>query len=157
MFGIGESIAVVSGVLSTLKSLNDALSTIRESGANAGRLANLMGKYDDVQQKIQEVEKSKAGVLSVKESMQIQIAKRQAETFHQQLKDAMLMSGQGHQYNEIMKRIEDSKIAHERAVKKLKIAKLKRRKQVKEFTTYAFIAFLTWCIAMAIIYGAFRV
>ncbi len=157
MFGIGESIAIVSGVLSTLKSLNDSLATIRESGANAGSLAHLMGKYDDVQQKIQEVEKSKAGVLSVKESMQIQIAKRQAETFHQQLKDAMLMSGQGQQYSEIMKRIEDSKVAHERAIKKLKNAKIKRNKQIKEFSTYTFIAFLTWCIAMAIIYGVFRV
>ena len=85
MFGFGESIAVVTGVLTTLKSLNETLATIRESGANAGSLANLLGQYDDVQQKIQEVEKSKAGVLSVKESMQVQIAKRQAETFHQQL------------------------------------------------------------------------
>ena len=157
MFGIGESIAIVSGVLTTLKSLNDSLATIRESGANAGSLAHLMGKYDDVQQKIQEVEKSKAGVLSVKESMQIQIAKRQAETFHQQLKDAMLMSGQGQQYSEIMKRIEDSKVAHERAIKKLKNAKIKRNKQRKEVSTDTFMAFRTWCIAMAIIDGVLRV
>ena len=152
MFGFGESIAVVTGVLTTLKSLNETLATIRESGANAGSLANLLGQYDDVQQKIQEVEKSKAGVLSVKESMQVQIAKRQAETFHQQLKDAMLMSGQAHQYNEIIKRIEDSKVAHERAVRELKVAKAKRKKQLKEFALYTFIAFVTWCLVMAVIY-----
>jgi len=152
MFGFGESIAVVTGVLTTLKSLNETLATIKESGANAGSLANLLGQYDEVQQKIQEVEKSKAGVLSVKESMQVQIAKRQAETFHQQLKDAMLMSGQAHQYNEIIKRIEDSKVAHERAVRELKQAKAKRKRQLKEFATYTFIAFVTWCLVMAVIY-----
>ena len=152
MFGFGESIAVVTGVLTTLKSLNESLATIRESGANAGSLANLLGQYDDVQQKIQEVEKSKAGVLSVKESMQVQIAKRQAETFHQQLKDAMLMSGQAGQYNEIIKRIEESKAAHERAVQKLKAAKRKRKKQIKEAATYVSIALLTWCVIMAAIY-----
>ena len=152
MFGLGESVAVVTGVLSTLRSLNESLATIRESGANAGSLANLLGQYDEVQQKIQEVEKSKAGILSIKESMQIQVAKRQSETLMQQLRDACLMSGQAHQFNEIMKRIEDSKAAHERAVRELKLAKQKRRKQLKEFATYTFIAFVTWCIVMAVIY-----
>ena len=152
MFGLGESVAVVTGVLSTLRSLNESLATIRESGANAGSLANLLGQYDEVQQKIQEGEKSKAGILSIKESMQIQVAKRQSETLMQQLRDACLMSGQAHQFNEIMKRIEDSKAAHERAVRELKLAKQKRRKQLKEFATYTFIAFLTWCLVMAAIY-----
>ncbi len=152
MFGFGESIAVVTGVLTTLKSLNETLATIRESGANAGSLASLMGQYDDVQQKIMEVEKSKAGVLSVKESMQIQVAKRQAETFHTQLKDAMLMSGQAHQYSEIIKRIEDSKAAHEQAVRQLKVAKARRRKQIKELATGTLAAFFTWCLVMIAIY-----
>lgn len=152
MFGFGETIAVVTGVLGALKSLNETLATIKESGANAGSLASLLGQYDEVQQKIQEVEKSKAGVLSVKESMQIQVAKRQAETFHTQLKDAMLMSGQAGQYNEIMKRIEDSKVAHERAVRELKVAKARRRKQIKEFAMYTAIAFVTWAFVMAAIY-----
>ena len=152
MFGRGESVAVVTGVLSTLRSLNESLATIRESGANAGSLANLLGQYDEVQQKIQEVEKSKAGILSIKESIQIQVAKRQSETLMQQLRDACLMSGQAHQFNEIMKRIEDSKAAHERAVRELKLAKQKRRKQLKEFATYTFIAFVTWWLGMAAIY-----
>ena len=152
MFGLGESVAVVTGVLSTLRSLNESLATIRESGANAGSLANLLGQYDEVQQKIQEVEKSKAGILSVRDSMQLQVAKRQSETLIQQLRDACLMSGQAHQFNEIMKRIEDSKAAHERAVRELKLAKQKRRKQLKEFATYTFIAFVTWCLVMAAIY-----
>ena len=50
MFGLGEAVAVVTGVLSTLRSLNESLATIRESGANAGSLANLLGQYDEVQQ-----------------------------------------------------------------------------------------------------------
>ena len=46
MFGFGETIAVVTGVLSALKSLNETLATIKESGANAGILDNLIGQYD---------------------------------------------------------------------------------------------------------------
>ena len=85
--------------------------------------------------------------------MQLQVAKRQSETLIQQLKDSMLMSGQAHQFSEIMKRIEESKARHEQAVRELKAAQAKRRKAVKEFATYTLIAFVTWCIVMVAIYA----
>lgn len=130
-FGIGEA-AAIAGVISTLKALNDGLSTIKETGAHAGSLVTLVSRYGEVEKKIQEVESSKGGVLDLKQSMQMQIAKRQAETFNRQLKDALLMSGQASQYNEIMTRIEESREAHEKAVADLKRAKAKRRKELQE-------------------------
>ena len=147
MFGLGEA-AAIGAVISTLKSLNDALSTIKETGGHASDMANLVGKYSEVEQRIQEVETAKGGILDVKQSMQLQLAKRQAESFNRALKDSLLMSGQGSQYTEIMTRVEESKERHKRAIAELKKAKLKRSKMIKEFLTYFGAVFIAFAVCM---------
>ena len=64
--------------------------------------------------------------------MQIQIAKRQLSTFNQQLKDLMLMQGLSADYNEIMNRVEESRLEHEKRLKELKLRKIRRDKELKE-------------------------
>ena len=147
MFGFGEA-AAIGAVISTLKSLNDALSTIKETGGHASDMANLVGKYSEVEQRIQEVETAKGGILDVKQSMQLQLAKRQAESFNRALKDSLLMSGQGSQYTEIMTRVEESKERHKRAIAELKKAKLRRSKMIKEFLTYFGAVFIAFAVCM---------
>ena len=147
MFGFGEA-AAIGAVISTLKSLNDALSTIKETGGHASDMANLVGKYSEVEQRIQDVETAKGGILDVKQSMQLQLAKRQAESFNRALKDSLLMSGQGSQYTEIMTRVEESKERHKRAIAELKKAKLKRSKMIKEFLTYFGAVFIAFAVCM---------
>ena len=147
MFGFGAA-AAIGAVISTLKSLNDALSTIKETGGHASDMANLVGKYSEVEQRIQEVETAKGGILDVKQSMQLQLAKRQAESFNRALKDSLLMSGQGSQYTEIMTRVEESKERHKRAIAELKKAKLKRSKMIKEFLTYFGAVFIAFAVCM---------
>ena len=147
MFGFGEA-AAIGAVISTLKSLNDALSTIKETGGHASDMAKLVGKYSEVEQRIQEVETAKGGILDVKQSMQLQLAKRQAESFNRALKDSLLMSGQGSQYTEIMTRVEESKERHKRAIAELKKAKLKRSKMIKEFLTYFGAVFIAFAVCM---------
>ena len=147
MFGFGEA-AAIGAVISTLKSLNDALSTIKETGGHASDMANLVGKYSDVEQRIQDVETAKGGILDVKQSMQLQLAKRQAESFNRALKDSLLMSGQGSQYTEIMTRVEESKERHKRAIAELKKAKLRRSKMIKEFLTYFGAVFIAFAVCM---------
>ena len=147
MFGIGEA-AAIGAVISTLKSLNDALSTIKETGGHASDMANLVGKYSEVEQRIQDVETAKGGILDVKQSMQLQLAKRQAESFNRALKDSLLMSGQGSQYTEIMTRVEESKERHKRAIAELKKAKLRRSKMIKEFLTYFGAVFIAFAVCM---------
>ena len=148
MFGIGEA-AAIGAVISTLKSLNDALSTVKETGGHASDMANLVGKYSDVEQKIQEVETAKGGILDVKQSMQLQLAKRQAESFNRALKDSLLMSGQGSQYTEIMTRVEESKERHRKAIGELKKAKAKRNKMIKEVLTYFAAGLIAFAVCMA--------
>ena len=144
-FGVGEA-ATIAAVLQGLKALNDGLATVKEAGANAGQISSLVSRYSDLDQKIRDVEAKKAGVLSVKDSMNLQVAKQQAQNFHRALKDSLLMQqGGAAQYKEIMQRIEDSKVAHEREVNRLKIKRMQRQKLIKELSTYAMIGLL--CVA----------
>ena len=141
-FGVGEA-AAIGAVLQGLRALNEGLATVKEAGANAGQISSLVSRYSDLDQKIREVEEKKAGVLSVKDSMNLQVAKQQAANFHQALKDSLLMQqGGAAQYREIMQRIEDSKIAHEKRVADLKRKRRARAKLIKEMATYATIGIL---------------
>ena len=141
-FGMGEA-AAIGAVLQGLRALNEGLATVKEAGANAGQISSLVSRYSDLDQKIREVEEKKAGVLSVKDSMNLQVAKQQAANFHQALKDSLLMQqGGAAQYREIMQRIEDSKIAHEKRVADLKRKRRARAKLIKEIGTYATIGVL---------------
>jgi len=147
-FGVGEA-ATIAAVLQGLKALNDGLATVKEAGANAGQISNLVSRYSDLDQKIRDVEAKKAGVLSVKDSMNLQVAKQQAANFHQALKDSLLMQqGGAAQYREIMQRIEDSKVAHEKEVNRLKIKRRQRQKLIKEISLYVTIGSL--CVTGAI-------
>ena len=64
--------------------------------------------------------------------MQIQVAKRQLSTFNQQLKDLMLMQGLSSDYNEIMNRVEESRLEHEKRLKQLKLRKAQRQKELEQ-------------------------
>ena len=151
-FGVGEA-ATIAAVLQGLKSLNDGLATVKEAGANAGQISNLVTKYSDLDQKIRDVESKKAGVLSVQDSMNLQIAKQQATNFHRALKDSLLMQqGGAAQYKEIMQRIEDSKVAHEREVNRLKIKRRQRQKLIKEISLYVTIGSICIMFAVGVLY-----
>ncbi len=148
MFGFGSEILVIKGVLDSLSALNSAFSTIKESGGNAGSLVGLISRYVTVEEEIRKVEEDKAGVLSVKESLQLQVARRQSETFSRQLKDALLLSGQADQWNQICQRIEDSKEAHRKRVAELKRKRARRRKELREALQIVGIGLIVTVISM---------
>ena len=62
---------------------------------------------------------------------------------HLQLLYLLMQQGGAAQYKEIMQRIEDSKVAHEREVNRLKIKRRQRQKLLKELGTYAIIGLLS--------------
>lgn len=142
-------IAEVATVISVVKGLNDAISTIKESKGHAGDLASLMGRYATANEAVQDVESKYVGRLTVKDSMQIQLAKRQLSMFNQQLKDSMMMQGLTKDYNEIMARVEESRLEHE---KQLRIAKIRRRKNL-EFAKMLGVAFTAAIIGFGLILG----
>ena len=101
------AIAEVAACIALVKGLNDAISTAKEAGNNASAFANIVGKFAKANDAVLTTEKKHVGKLSVQDSMQIQIAKRQLSTFNQQLKDMMLMQGLSQDYHEIMNRVEE--------------------------------------------------
>ena len=149
---MGEA-AAIGAVLQTLKALNDGLATVKEAGANAGQISSLVSRYSDLDQKIRDVEAKSAGVLSVKDSMNLQVAKQQAANFHRALKDSLLMQqGGAAQYKEIMQRIEDSKVAHEREVNRLKLKRRERQKLMKEVGLYASIGAIVVSVTISLLW-----
>lgn len=147
-FGVGEA-ATIAAVLQGLRALNEGLATVKEAGANASQISNLVTKYSDLDQKIRDVEEKGAGILSLKDSMNLQVAKQQASSFHQALRDSLLMQqGGAAQYREIMGRIEESKAAHEKKVAELKRKRRARQKLIKEVSLYVTIGSI--CIMFAI-------
>jgi len=142
-------LAEITTVLTVMKGLNDAISTLKETGGHASGFANVMGKYAKANESVQAVEKKYVGRLSVKESMQVQLAKRQLSTFNQQLKDMMLMQGLSADYNEIMQRVEESRLEHEKEINRQKILRRQRVELIKTLS----IMFTTGLLGLGMMMG----
>ena len=96
-------IAEIATVISVVKGLNDAIGALKEAGGHASDISSVMERYSKANETIQDVESKYVGRLSVKESLQITMAKRQLKMFNQQLKDQFTMAGLGADYKEMMK------------------------------------------------------
>ena len=148
MFGFGAEAAVIGGIISTLKSLNDSLSVVKEAGANASQLTNLVGKYASLDQQIRDIERDKTGVLSVRDATTLRMAKRQAANFEQMLKDSLLMNNLGSEWRALMADVEASGAAHDQETRKLKKQRRERQKLIKEIATYVTIGASCLTLAM---------
>ncbi len=151
-------LAEVATCISLIKGLNDAISTVKEAGSNASSFANMIGKYAQANDAVMETEQKHIGKLSVQDSMQIQVAKRQLSTFNQQLKDLMLMQGLSSDYNEIMNRVEESRLEHEKRLKQLKLQKAKRDKELQEILqTLVYVALGVFSVFLCVwLYSLFN-
>ena len=141
---IGE----VAAVISALKALNDGINTIREAGKNAQGLSSIVGKWGESQERYNEVELSRAGKMSYKEALAMESAKRQLINFDRQLKDICLMQGQGDLYTAIKTRMEESRLAHEKEVARLRV---KSREFKKNASLVAGLV-VVWAFGMAVIF-----
>ena len=126
-------IAEVATVLSALKALNEGLATLRESAGHGRSLQSLVGKWGEATEKYNDVERAKAGKMSYREALAMESAKRQLENFDRQFKDICLIQGQGDLYNSVKARMQESRIAHEKEVARIK----KRRKEIREYIQIA--------------------
>ena len=141
---IGE----VAAVLSALKALNDGINTIKQSAGNAGDLQSLIGRYAGASEKYRDVEKARTGRMSYKEALAMESAKRQLLNFDRQLKDICLMQGQGDLYNSIKTRMEESRIAHEKEVARIRI----RRREMKKYMGWVGLGIFCWVFVMGIVW-----
>ena len=139
---IGE----VAAVISALKILNDGLNTLKESAGHAQSLQTLVGKWGEANEKYQSVERAKAGAMSYKEALAMESAKRQLINFDRQFQDICLMQGQGELYKAVKSRMEESRLAHEKEVAKIRIRRKELRKTLKIVGTvvFAWVTFMSF-------------
>ncbi len=142
---IGE----VAAVLSALKALNEGLATLRESAGHGKSLQGLVGKWGEASEKYNDVERAKAGKMSYKEALAMESAKRQLENFDRQFKDICLIQGQGDLYNSVKARMEESRLAHEKEVLRIK----KRRKEIKGYIQVAGTVAFAWVCFMGFVWA----
>ncbi len=142
---IGE----VAAVLSALKVLNEGLSTLKESAGHAAILQSLVGKWGEASEKYRDVELSKAGAMSYKEALAMESAKRQLENFDRQFKDICLIQGQGDLYTSVKNRMEESRLAHEKEVARIKL----RRKEIRKNLNLAGTVAFAWVVFMAFVWA----
>ena len=143
---IGE----VAAVISALKLLNDGLNTIKESAGHAQSLQGIVGKWGEASEKYQSVERSKAGIMDYKSALAMESAKRQLENFDRQFKDICLIQGQGDLYFSVKARMEESRLAHEKEVARIKI----RRKEVRKIMGIVSTVVVGWVMFMGFIFAA---
>ena len=125
------AIAEIAACVALVKGLNDAISVAKEAKDNASAFANIIGKFAKANDAVLDAESKHIGRMTVQDSMQIQVAKRQLTTFNQQLKDIMLMQGLAGDYQEIMNRVEESRLEHEKRIQRLKVQRKQRNKDLK--------------------------
>ena len=139
---IGE----VAAVLSALQALNSGIATLKEG---KGNLDSIVGKWAEADEQYRDVEKSKAGAMSYKEALRMESAKRQLANFDQQLKDVCMMQGQYDLYTSIKKRMEESRYAHEKELRLIKIRKAEFKKTMKLVGTVVF----AWVFFMVLLFS----
>ena len=139
----------VAAVLSALKALNEGLATLKETAGHGKSLQGLVGKWGEATEKYNDVERAKAGKMSYKEALAMESAKRQLENFDRQFKDICLIQGQGDLYNSVKARMEESRLAHEKEVLRIK----KRRKEIKGYIQVAGTVAFAWVCFMGFVWA----
>lgn len=149
--------AEISAVIGILNTVNSAISTLKESRANAQDAASLLGKFGDATNKLNQWEKKTKlkRPLTAKEAMDLTLARRKIEQVDRELKDACLMMGCADVYNE-MKRVQyESEQAHKKYMRGIEIKRRKRRKAFEQYMT-AFGIVIILVAFCAISYGGYR-
>ena len=139
----------VAAVLSALKALNEGLATLKESAGHGKSLQGLVGKWGEANEKYRDVERAKAGKMSYREALAMESAKRQLDNFDRQFKDICLLQGQGDLYNSVKTRMEESRLAHEKEVARIK----RKRKEMKKYIEIGTSVALGWVFCMVLIWA----
>jgi len=140
-------IAEISAAIAAVQAVNSAISSLKESAGHAGDLSAVVGRWAEATEKAQEAEKKGAGVMSYKEALQLESVSRQLANFDRQLQDICLLQGQGDLYTSIKRRMEESRLAHEKEVARIRL----KRKQRQEAFRLGGIILLWGLFGIAVI------
>jgi len=146
-------IAELSACIAAVQGINSAIGALKEAGNNAGDLSGVIGKWADATQLYQDADKKKgAGKLSYKDALKLETIDRQLKNFDRQLHDICILQQQGDLYHSIKKRMEESRIAHEKEVTALRIKRRRRAKLLKDVSIVMFWALFGMGVMFASLY-----
>ena len=145
-------IAEISAAIAAVQAVNGAINSLKESAGHAGDLSAVVGRWAEATEKAQEAEKKGAGVMSYKEALQLESVTRQLANFDRQLQDICLLQGQGDLYTSIKRRMEESRIAHEKEVAKIRLKRKQRREALKLAGTILLWGLFGIAVIMATVY-----
>lgn len=148
MFGVGE-LAAINAVIAGIKGVNALVQEAKATGESASAFTAIVGKFTKLDQDIREIEqKAVKKPLTVEQSLRMTVARQQVRNAMQNIKDAMLMSGQAALYKEMMGNVEASREAFERQLAKEKKEARRKRKMMMELGQYALIGIFCLVISM---------
>lgn len=148
MFGIGE-MAAINAVITGIKGVNALVQEAKATGESAGAFTAIVGQFTKLDSDIRDIEKRAVKKpLTVEQSLRMTIARQQVRNAMQNIKDAMLMSGQAALYKEMMGNVEASREAFERQIAKEKREARRKRKMLMELGQYALIGLFCLVISM---------
>ena len=87
--------------------------------------------------------------MSYKEALAMESAKRQLENFDRQFKDICLIQGQGDLYTSVKNRMEESRLAHEKEVARIKL----RRKEIRKMLNLGGTVAFAWVVFMGFVWA----
>ena len=111
--------------LSIARGITEGLSAVKEG---AGDLADIMGRFGELNQKIQETEQQYEGKMSYRDALRLESISRNLKNFDNALKDACYLQQQPDLYHSIKARMQKADEAHAARLKLLAL----RRKQKEE-------------------------
>ena len=146
-------IAEISAAIAAVQAVNGAIQSLKESAGHAGDLSAVVGRWAEATEKAQEAEKKGAGVMSYKEALQLESVSRQLANFDRQLQDICLLQGQGDLYASIKRRMEESRLAHEKELARIRLKRKQRREALRLAGTILLWGVFGIAVIMATVYG----
>lgn len=127
-------IAEISAILGTLNAVNSAVSTLKQTSANANSLGRALTRLGTASKAIETVKaQRKAGkILSLQEATQLALAEKQLADYERELKDICFISGNAPLYNRMKQLQAESRQAVEKEQKAIKRKKLQRAQTLED-------------------------
>ena len=112
--------------LSIARGITEGIAAVKEG---AGDLADIMGRFGELNQKIQETEQKYEGKMSYRDALRLESIARNLKNFDTALKDACYLQQQPDLYHSIKARMQKADEAH---AQKLKLLALRRKQREEE-------------------------
>ena len=150
-------LAEVAGCVALIKGISEAVGALNESANAASQLGGVIARFSKANDQVLKTEKENLGRLTIEDSIQLQICKKNLATFHRNLKDAMLIAGLAGDYAEIMARVEESKLAHEKRISAMKRKQREKEKELQKMLETILLVGLIGALGAVAFFIFFRI